>query len=171
MLNKAETSEDYGAFKWSSTGLIESCSHVVVSLPLSPPPPLRSVTSPLSEFQTYDWRRRCGCDVTASPSIHQRTGALYSASHLRRGQFLHLQTPLEKKKLKQFTCFLILSSFFKARISFPARLLDSEPVLLLQTHREAAAFLDFLGGGSLRSLFIHLIGWAPLLEQKKLEKI
>lgn len=66
-------------------------SHVVVSLLLSVPPPLPATPWPPHSlgFRTFDWWRPDGFVVIAPLPIHQRTWALYSASHLRRGQFLH----------------------------------------------------------------------------------
>lgn len=69
-----------------------------------PQPPLSSnsmtspssSSSPLVGFGTCDWWSRPGSVVIARVPIHQWTGALYSASHLRRGQFLHFQTRLER---------------------------------------------------------------------------
>lgn len=69
-----------------------------------PQPPLssNSMTSPSSSssslvgFGTCDWWSLPGSVVIARVPIHQWTGALYSASHLRRGQFLHFQTRLKR---------------------------------------------------------------------------
>lgn len=68
-------------------GCKKVAGHVVVSLLLFPPqtPFSPSCSVLLFGFQTSDWRRRHGPDVTAPVAIHQRTWALYSASHLRRG--------------------------------------------------------------------------------------
>lgn len=77
----------------------------IVHSPPAPWPPR------LVWFRTCDWRRRGGFVVIAPAPIHQWTWALYSASHLRRGQFLHLQTPLEKK-LKEFAFLLHLRHNF-----------------------------------------------------------
>lgn len=52
----------------------------------------------LLESWTCDWWRRPGCVVIVPAPIHLRTWALYSASHLRRGQFLHFQTRLRGGK-------------------------------------------------------------------------
>ncbi len=86
-----------------------SCWPCCCVSPLSMHPPLRD--PPTRWFQTCDWRRRDGFVVIDPVPIHQWTWALYSASHLRRGQFLHLQTPLGKK-LKEFAFLLHLCHIF-----------------------------------------------------------
>lgn len=84
---------------------------------------------------TCDWRRRAGSVVIAPVPIHQWTWALYSASHLRRGQFLHLQTRLGEKKLKEFAFSPFASSphFFSQTPAATSR--TSSSVFLLRSLR------------------------------------
>lgn len=113
----------------SQTWMWKVAGHVVVSLPLSAPPsPSCSVTSPLFGSRTSDWWRRSGSDVTAPAPIHQRTWALYSASHLRRGQF-----SLERKKKKK--------QIYRKKLAFGF-----------------ALFATFLAAADLASLFVVISG-------------
>lgn len=124
-----------------------------------------SITPPLVGFRTCDWWRRGGFVVTAPVPIHQRTWALYSASHLRWGQFLHLQTVLEKL-LEEFAFILHFRHIFCnfSRVSLRSHRFRADSSASFG-EGSVGVWLEFLGG-SLRSLFIHFIGWVPLLDQK-----
>lgn len=109
-----------------------------------PWPPLHD-PPPLVGSWTCDWWILAGFVVIAPVPIHQWTWALYSASHLRRGQFLHLQTPLEKK-LKEFP-FLLHLCHNSCRFSLvPLRSLRfraDPPVSVVEG--VAGAWLELLG--------------------------
>lgn len=126
-----------------------------------------SSSSPLVGFGTCDWWSRRGSVVIARVPIHQWTGALYSASHLRRGQFLHFQTRLERGTIfgGEIAFFCTFTTFCKR----PRVSLRSVRVWLgprFRSEKEAPALGLNISAGSLRSLFNHLIGWVPLLHQK-----
>lgn len=137
---------------------------LLLSLLLSMTPSLSSISmtpsssSLLVGIRTCDWWRRGGFVVIAPLPIHQRTWALYSASHLRRGQFLHLQT---QKIGRNCVSFASSPHFANPHASFWFRANSSASV----GEGGVGARVEFLGG-SLRSLFKHLIGWVPLLHQK-----
>uniref|UniRef100_A0A3B3U7M2 Myristoylated alanine-rich C-kinase substrate n=2 Tax=Poecilia latipinna TaxID=48699 RepID=A0A3B3U7M2_9TELE len=73
--------------------------------------------------------------VTASAPIHQRTWALYSASHLRRGQFLPIYKLCSRKKKKK-------KEKKKTRISF-APSLHFLPQVLITLIAVSLFILDF----------------------------
>lgn len=105
-----EIKSGFCTLKWLYKQVV---GHIVVSLLLSMVPhPMNPL---LFGFRTCDWWRRGGFVVIAPVPIHQWTWALYSASHLRRGQFLHLQTLLEEYFFKGFAflshlCHIFVSS-------------------------------------------------------------
>lgn len=124
--------------------------------PPTPWPPLLLVGE-----RTCDWWRRGGCVVIALLPIHQRTWALYSASHLRRGQFLHLQTPLSRKIGRIRVSFASSADFFPPASSHTSLCghfgFGLIPRLRSEKEVSPSVWLEFFWGeGSLRSLFIHL---------------
>lgn len=152
------------------------CVSPIVHVPHSMSP------SPLVGFRTCDWWRRAGFVVIAPVPIHQWTWALYSASHLRRGQFLHLQTLARGKKKKKnqrirvsFCIFATFSS--SSTVQLLSRLFAVISVFgliffLFPWKKEVPAFdlIFFFRGGeeALRSLFIHLIGWGSFVAPKSM---
>lgn len=77
---------------------------------------------------TCDWLSRGAYVVIAPAPIHQRTWALYSASHLRRGPISPFTNSARGKKLKEFASLFapFASNFFlqvaASRSSFCGRL-------------------------------------------------
>lgn len=126
-----------------------------------------SSSSPLVGIGTCDWWSRHGSVVIVRVPIHQRTWALYSASHLRRGQFLHFQTRFERGTIfwKKFLFFCTFASFCESpRVSL--RLVWFFTWSSVSVGEGGVALGLKILGGSLRSLFNHLIGRVPLLHQK-----
>lgn len=124
-----------------------------------------SSSSPLVGMEACDWWRRRGRVVIARAPIHPRARALYSASHLRRGQFLHFQTRLERGTIfcKKFPFFCTFATFCDS----PQVFLRLVRFFFFTSVGEGGAALGLeILGGSLRSLFNHLIGRVPLLHQK-----
>ena len=77
--------------------------------------------------------------------IHQPTWALYSASHLRRGQFLHLQILHAKKNRKNshyFNCILLLLT---RNCAFRVLSLVAQLFLVLRYREEGSAFVSNFG--------------------------
>lgn len=120
------------------------------------PRPPYSMTPPtaLCGLGTCDWWTRGGCVVIAGVPIHQRTWALYSASHLRQGPISPFTNCARGgKKIKKNSPFFWANSTFSKSSRVPCGDFGSR---LIPNEKEASAFGRFFWEGSLRSLFIHL---------------
>lgn len=119
------------------------------------------------------------CDVKATAPIHARTWALYSASHLRWGQFLHLQTPLkeeEERKRERKITRIRLSCLHLRHIFFapaPTRCGHSgfvQKVVFFWFEGGVRVWADrfFWGRGRKRCGLCSFISSVPLLDPKSM---
>lgn len=144
-------------------------SHVVVSLLLSVPPlpsASHSMTSPLFGISDF-WLVETGWLCRHSPIAHSSAdlGVVLRIS-FAAGPISPLRNSVRGKKNRKNSRLSHLSYFFLVQALARPFVVIVIPCWFLGCRRGSRLLTWFFWGGSLRSLFIHFIGWVPLLEQK-----
>lgn len=142
-------------------------SHVVVSLLLSvSPPPSHSTTSPLFGISDF-WLVETGWLCRHSPIAHSSAdlGVVLRIS-FAAGPISPLRNSVRGKNRKNSRLSHLRYFFLVQALARPFVVIVIPCSFLgFGCRRGSRRLTWFFWGGSLRSLFIHLIGWVPLLEQ------